>query len=163
MKFFKKFNSFINEKIDINHIYAKIGDYVLTRGMIDSNYKDKISQYYGHYDDDTIIQATYTLRDIETLYDNGGDIYRAVWLKDINDFDEHKLGHHWVCDIHDVKNIIETFQLYKYYEGDAYIIKAYTPIHNVAMADDYWNNLNENEIKIIDDSKLKFISIEKFN
>lgn len=161
MKFIKLFEDFDNE------IVVSFGDYVLTKHDLDTKYRQKIKDYYGKYNDDTIINATWTLRDIANIYDNGGDLMRAVWLKDINDFNVNEMGFHYVIDKNDLDNIIYIFKEYvaddeDYIGKEPYVIEVHTPPHNVNIPSDYWNNLDEHEIMVEDDKKLKFIKIYKY-
>ena len=160
MVYVKLFEEYINDA----EIIVKIGDYVLTRKDIETKYKDKISKYYGEYTEDTIIEATWTLNDIANFYDNGGELYRVVWLENINDFDSKELGHHWVSCRSDVENIVDIFNTYRESTdtGEPYVIKSYTPPNNVSVPYDYWNNLDEHEILVVDDKKLVFVEIQKY-
>lgn len=155
MRFIKLFEEFENDTV------VSFGDYVLTKHDLDTKYRQKIIDYYGDYTEDTIIEATYTLKNIEYLYNNGGGLYRAIWLKDINEFNKNKLGKHWVFNKGDIDNIVQIFRNYDY-DGDIYVIEAKTPPHNVSIPHDYWNCLDENEILVVDDKKLEFIKIYKY-
>lgn len=150
------------------NVLVKIGDFILTKNDLDSKYKDKIIKHFGEYNDDTINNSLWTLYDIENLYNNGGYIYRVIWLKNINEFDKNNLGNHWLSNQGDIGNIVDLFTL----RDDAlrddikkepYYIKAYTPPKNVSIPYDYFNNLEENEVLVINDKILKNIEIFKIN
>lgn len=155
----KKYEQFIND----SEVLVKIGDFILTRNDL-MKYKDKITKHYGEFTEETIENSLWTLYTISRYYDKGGILYRAVWLKDIGDLNKDELGYHWVEDMNDVNNIIEIFNLYGDNKklGDPYIIKAETPPNNVKIPHDYFNNLEENEILVIDPKLLKLIEIKKY-
>jgi hypothetical protein len=142
---------------------VKIGDFILTKNDLDSKYKDKITKHFGEYNDDTINSSLWTLYDIENLYNNGGHIYRVIWLKNKNDFDKNNLGNHWLSNQGDIGNIVDLFTFRDDIDGDPYYIKAYTPPKNVSIPHDYFNNLEENEVLVINDKILKNIEIFKIN
>lgn len=141
----------------------QIGDFVLTQNDLDTKYRDKIAQYYGEYTEDTIQNALWTLYDIQRLHKNGGYIYRVIWLKNEEDFDINKLGHHWVANKSDAENIAELFTWRDEPEGKPYFIKAYTPPENVTIANDYFNNLDEQEVLVINPTILENVELFKFN
>lgn len=138
----------------------KIGNFVITQNDLDTKYRSKIVQHYGEYTEDTIQNALWTLYDIQRLHKNGGYIYRVIWLKNEEDFDINKLGHHWVANKSDAENIAELFTWRDEPEGKPYYIKAYTPPMNVTVANDYFNNLDENEVLVVDDKKLTEVTIQ---
>jgi len=136
-----------------DEILIKFGDYTLTKNDLDTKYKDKITKHYGRYDIDS---ALYTLYDTEKIYNNGGWLYRAIWLDDEKDFNKENLGYHWCSNEYDIDNIFQLFYMYNkdLHHQKCFIIKSYTPPKNVTIASDYWNNLEENEIEVIDPKKL---------
>ena len=154
-----KFKTFILKE----SVLIKIGDFILTKNDLDSKYKDKIIKHFGEYNDDTINNSLWTLYDIENLYNNGGYIYRVIWLKHEKDFDKNKLGNHWLSNKGDIQNIVDLFTLRDDVKGNPYYIKAYTPPKNVSIPYDYFNNLEENEVLVINDKILKNIEIFKIN
>jgi len=155
----KTYEQYIND----SEVLVKIGDFILTMNDL-MKHKNKITKHYGEFTEDTIEKSLWTLYTISRYYNNGGTLYRAVWLKDINDLNKEDLGYHWVEDISDVNNIIEIFNLHGDYKklGEPYIIKAETPPNNVKIPNDYFNNLEENEILVINPKLLKLIEIKKY-
>lgn len=161
MKYLKLFENYTDD----SEVLVTIGDYELTRGELEKEHKRDITSYYGSFSEDNIQNALYTLHDIAGIYNKGGKLYRVVWLKDINDLDKEDLGHHWVSYKSDVDNIVQTFSQYDYddeYGGDPYVITAETPPANVKIPFEYFKNLDECEVLVIDDKLLKFIGIEKY-
>jgi len=152
---FKKF--LLKENVLVN-----IGDFILTKGDLDSKYKDKIIKHFGEYNEDTINNSLWTLYDIENLYNNGGYIYRVIWLKNEKDFNINNLGNHWLSNKGDIDNIISLFTLRDNVKGYPYYIKAYTPPKNVSIPYDYFNNLEENEVLVINDKLLSKIELIKY-
>ena len=152
-----KFKIFENTDIPL----IKFGDYILTKNDLDTKYKDKITMHFGYYNIDS---ALYTLYDTETIYNNGGWLYRVIWLDDKKDFNKDDLGHHWVTDEYDIENITQIFSMYDRTLRDkkCFIIKSYTPPKNVTIASDYWNNLEEHEIEVIDPKKLINITLTEY-
>lgn len=144
------------------NVLINIGGFKLTKHDLDTKYRDKISKHFGDYNEDTIEKSLWTLYDAENLYKNGGVIYRVIWLKHKKYFDINNLGNHWLANKGDIENIIDLFATIRdNYEGDPYYIKAYTPPKNVSIPYDYFNNLEENEILVIDDKLLENIELFK--
>lgn len=77
-------------------------------------------------------------------------------------FNENNLGHHWLARKEDTENIVELFTFRDDVEGDPYYIKAHTPSRNVSIPNDYFNNLEENEVLVINDKVLRDIEIFEF-
>jgi hypothetical protein len=144
------------------NVLVKIGDFILTKDDLDSKYKDKIIKHFGEYNEDTINNSLWTLYDIENLYNNGGYIYRVIWLKNEKDFNINNLGNHWLSNKGDIDNIISLFTLRDNVKGYPYYIKAYTPPKNVSIPYDYFNNIEENEVLVINDKLLSKIELIKY-
>lgn len=144
------------------NVLVKIGDFKLTKHDLDVNFKDNISNHYGEYNEDSINNALWTLYDIEKLYNNGGNIYRVIWLDSEDEFDKNDLGTHWLANKGDISSIVSLFSIRDDKSGDPYYIKAYTPPKNVSIPDDYFNNLDENEVMVIDSKILKDVELFKF-
>jgi hypothetical protein len=144
------------------NVLVKIGDFILTKDDLDSKYKDKITKHFGEYNEDTINNSLWTLYDIENLYNNGGYIYRVIWLKNEKDFNINNLGNHWLSNKSDIDNIISLFTLRDNVKGHPYYIKAYTPPKNVSIPYDYFNNIEENEVLVINDKLLSKIELIKY-
>lgn len=145
------------------NVLVKIGDFILTKNELDTKYKDKIIKHFGDYNNDTINSSLLTLYDIENLYNNGGYIYRVIWLKNKNEFDKNNLGSHWLLNKGDINIIVDLFKLRHDIKGEPYYIKAYTPPKNVSIPYDYFNNLEENEVLVINEKILKNVEIIKIN
>lgn len=156
-KYVDSFNSFSLRE----NVLVKIGDFVLSKKDLDTKYKSKIVKHFGEYNDDSINNSLWTLYDIQKLYNDGGYIYRVVWLENESDFDKEKLGSHWLSNKGDVENIVYLFSMRDNTKGEPYYIKAYTPPKNVSVPHDYFNNLEENEVLVIDDTKLTSIELFK--
>ena len=156
-----KYKDFLNES---NKTLFTIGDYKFTENEL-LKHKDSIVNWYGDFSQDSIDRALWTLYSVSKYYDEGGVLYRVVWLDDITDFDEKNIGSHFVEDKGQIYNIVEHFENHNYYDKnkEPYLITVKTPPKNVKIADDYFNNLNEEEIMVIDQTKLELISIEKYN
>ena len=144
------------------NVLVKIGDFILTKDDLDSKYKDKIIKHFGEYNEDTINNSLWNLYDIENLYNNGGYIYRVIWLKNEKDFNINNLGNHWLSNKGDIDNIISLFTLRDNVKGYPYYIKAYTPPKNVSIPYDYFNNIEENEVLVINDKLLSKIELIKY-
>ena len=144
------------------NILVKIGDFILTKDDLDSKYKDKIIKHFGEYNEDTVNNSLWNLYDIENLYNNGGYIYRVIWLKNEKDFNINNLGNHWLSNKGDIDNIISLFTLRDNVKGYPYYIKAYTPPKNVSIPYDYFNNIEENEVLVINDKLLSKIELIKY-
>jgi len=103
----------------------------------------------------------WNLYDIEKLYNNGGYIYRVIWLKDEKKFNINNLGDHWLSNKSDVDNIVSLFTLRDEPKGNPYYIKAYTPPKNVSVPYDYFNNIEENEVLVVNDKLLSEVELIK--
>jgi len=76
-----------------------------------NNYDDFLSKYGYSYDDifksvhnefpdyeDAIFETDFYLRILKNLYENGGEIYRLVFLDNIKKLKKSDLGLHWTTD-----------------------------------------------------------------
>ena len=165
---------------------VEIDGETITWEDIKTKYRNNIINYYGNFDEAE--KALSHLYDVKSYENAGGDIYRLIWLNDISEFNEEKPGHHWVSDPYDLEHISYMLSPHdkiiykkdkngKYLRNSMgiwvidkvientkkpYIIHAHTPPNNVKIPFDYFNNLNEHEIFIKDQNKLKIISIERY-
>lgn len=130
-------------------VLVKIGDFILTKSDLDTKYREKISKHFGEYTDRTIDKALYTLHDIEDLYNKGGYIYRVIWLEKGVKLDVNNLGDHWLSNEGDIDNIVNLFSRRDGLKGEPHYIKAYTPPKNVIIPYDYFSNLEENEVLVV--------------
>ena len=94
-------------------------------------------------------------------------IYRLVRLKNINDLRKDNLGYSWFSNPNQIENpeffdMLEYLRPFKNEDGIVYLIKGQTSINNIDMKRTLWERSTqwwENEIVIIDDSKIKILSI----
>lgn len=154
-----KFNEFLNE----NKVLVKIGDYNFTEKDL-LNHKNDIINYYGDFNQDNITNALWNLHTISNIYDNGGELYRVIWLDDINSFNKDNIGNHFVSDNGKIDDIVELFTLHNYYDSklEPYVIKVHTPPKNVKIPFEYFKNLDEEEVLVINPKLLEIISIKKY-
>lgn len=101
-------------------------------------------------------------------FPNNPIIYRIVKLKDIDDLDKINLGHSWFSNPNQYKEDC-FFDMLEYIKPgrnnpNIFLLKGRTNVNNVDIRRTLWERSTqwcENEIVIIDDSKIELLSIEK--
>ena len=99
---------------------------------------------------------------------NNPIIYRLVRLKNINDLKRDNLGYSWFSNPDQIDNpeffdMLEYLKPFKNKDGVVYILKGETNKDNIDMKRTLWERSVqwwENEIVIIDDSKINILSVE---
>jgi hypothetical protein len=82
-----------------------------------------------------------------------------------------ELGSYWVSDKGKLESIVDITS--SWYDEDTpgatkgmgttpYVVVVKTPPRNVSIPFDYFNNLNEQETTVVDDSKLELIGVTKY-
>jgi len=73
--------------------------------------------------------------EINGLHDHGGDIYRVIFLSDINDFDPNDLGEHWSTDSSQLDDAFDQLQAMAdpQHEMTAYLIIATIKPHSITV------------------------------
>ena len=152
-----------NELLNENKVLVSIGDYNFTENDLE-NHKNDIINYYGDFSEDHITNALWNLYTISNIYDKGGILYRVIWLDDINSFNKDEIGYHFISDSGQIDTIVEIFTRYNYYgkELEPYVIEVHTPPKNVKIPFEYFKNLDEEEVLVINPKLLKIISIKKY-
>ena len=179
----EKQKKFIDEQTGVE---IDVDGETITWEDLRGKYRGDIVNFYGDFYDVNL--ALYHLHDVQGYWENGGEIYRIIWLDDISEFKKEELGFHWVSDPNDCESIVfslgpndltvhkkdENGKLLRDKNGQwifdhvvrntkkPYMITAYTPPHNVRIPFGYFNNLNEMEIYVKEENKLKFKEIEKY-
>lgn len=95
-------------------------------------------------------------------------IYRLVRLKNVSDLRKDKLGHSWFATPNQFEtqgffDMLDHLTPFKNEEGAVYIIKGKTSVDNIDMKNTLWHRSTqwiENEIVILDDSKVKILSVD---
>jgi hypothetical protein len=101
-------------------------------------------------------------------------IYRLIKLYDINHLDKIKIGISWFSNSNQPKDHPEFFQMLDYLrpkfnptdeDGRIFIIKGITDKDNIDIARTLWERSTqfwENEIVIIDESKIQVLDVQEF-
>ena len=99
---------------------------------------------------------------------NNPIIYRLVRLKSINDLNKDKLGYSWFSNPKQIEKpeffeMLDYLKPFKNDDGAVYLIKGKTTKDNIDMRRTLWQRSTqwwENEIVVIDDSKIEILSIK---
>jgi len=179
----KEYRKFIDNS---KGVAVKIGDDIITWEDLKTKYRKSIEDFYGNFYE--VENALDNLRNIEYFWENGGELYRIVWLDEGEKLNKSNMGYYWVEDPYDLEYIVfmlapNDVKIFKKDENDKlvrddnglwivdkiikntkepYVVVAHTPPHNVKIPDDYFNNIAEKEIFIKDPKKLKFIDFYKY-
>lgn len=98
-------------------------------------------------------------------------IYRLVRLKNINDLKKDNLGFSWFSNPKQIEepdffHMLDYLLPFKNKDGSVFMIKGQTNINNIDIKRTLWERSTqwiENEIVIIDDSKIKILSIRELS
>ena len=161
----KSFKEYISEEFDpVPEEYPKkVTDHTITYNEIKKAWKS-IRDYYSDAQD-----ADWNLSDYfygsDTVYKNGGEIYRIVFLDSIEEYDHELGGSHWTVDKANFDSFAHNL---KGHYGDkkkyTFLITAKTPPRNISIKGVDWpHNIEEKEVQVINQKKLKILSIKKYN
>lgn len=152
-------------------VLVQVGNEKITKKDIEEKHLGSIRSYYGSYEPYYIFEALSNLYEVVQYYEEGGILYRVLWLKSLRYLNKKELGRHWVSDKGKLENIVDITS--SWYDEDTpgatkgmgttpYVVVVKTPPRNVAIPFDYFNNLNEQETTVVDDSKLELIGVTKY-
>ena len=99
---------------------------------------------------------------------NNPMIYRLIRLKHINELNKNKLGKSWFSNPNQINKpeffeMLDHLKPYQTKDGVVHIIKGQTTKDNFDLKRTLWERSTqwwENEIVVLDDSKIKILSIE---
>ena len=154
-------NEYKRKAGDNSKLLIKLGNgEELTQKMYD-DMSSYIIKHYGR-ESESPLEDLYGLAMIDK---KGGVIYRAVWLDSLEDLNADSLGCFWTFDWN-IRDMADRVYGWYYNErkktetSGVYILKARTPPNNVSFPQDFWRNLEESEVLVIDPTLLKLIEIK---
>lgn len=143
--------------------FLELGDRVITQDYYDDVIGD---EFYGIDEEDFFKYLSI----LKNHYDNGGEIQRIIFSYDEPNPKTRDIGHSWTHMGNDVENFIYSIFDFNMEEGiidgneGIYLVKAITQPKNITIngsLEQYENNKEEEELMLIDTSKIKILSIEQ--
>ena len=168
----KKFKQFLNENktndLDLYDIakWGLEGDYSFSGCWDDSDTLEDAIQC-AVSDFESFLSKPYPI-ELGNI-PNKPIIYRLVRLKNITDLNKNNLGNSWFSNPKQIEypeffQMLDYLKPFKNKDGNVYMIKGQTDKSNIDMKRTLWERSTqwwENEIVIIDDSKINILSIKE--
>ena len=121
------------------------------------------TQYYGDINKAQEHYNTF-ISEVEQKNQNGGNIYRCIFVNSIEEINKEEIGYHWTIEKYYIEDYIDRIkQYYGMNKKLSIVVEAYTEPNNIIICDDLAGNPEEKEINVLDFTKISILNYYLYN